>query len=141
MKGKMTCPICQGTGKITEDANEYEFQTRDPHSETCLTCSGTGEVAPRKKLPDGRAVCDLEPKDAKKKPKAKVPSGVHKMVEAFNKAPSLKQMQESLGAEDAADVLRIAAQGEFMIANLMIVKLSGNRESVINSLTELVKGL
>jgi len=59
MKGKMTCPICQGTGKITEDKDEYEFQTRDPHTQTCLTCSGTGEVAPRKRLPDGRAVSEI----------------------------------------------------------------------------------
>ena len=141
MKGKMTCPICQGTGKITEDANEYEFQTRDPHSETCLTCSGTGLVPPRKKLPDGRSVCDLERKDAKAKPRPKVPDGLHKMVGAFNKAPSLKQMLAELEDSDVTDVLRVADQNEFIQAKVMVLKLSGSGENVTNSIVQLLESM
>lgn len=141
MKGKMTCPICAGTGKITEDSNEYEFQTRDPHTQTCLTCSGTGEVAPRRKLPDGRAVCEIEPKATKAKPRAKVPDGVHKMVNAFNKAPSLKRMIEDLEDSDVTDVLRVADQGEFVLGKVMVVKLSGSRENVTNSIIQLLESM
>ena len=38
--GKLTCPVCAGTGKIKEDTNEYEFITRDPQTSRCLVCSG-----------------------------------------------------------------------------------------------------
>jgi len=141
MKGKMSCPICQGTGRITEDSNEYEFQTRDPHTQTCLTCSGTGLVAPRKRLPDGRAVCEIEPKATKAKPRPKVPDGVHKMVGAFNKAPSLKQMLADLEDTDVADVLRVADQGEFVLGKVMVVKLSGSRENVTNSIIQLLDSI
>lgn len=142
MKGKMTCPICAGTGKITEDSQEYEFQTRDPHTQTCLTCSGTGEVAPRKKLPDGRAVCDLEPKAAKQKPKVKVPSGWDKeRVAAFNKVPSLKQMLADLEDNDVADVLRVADQNQFIQAKVMVIKYSGSRENVTDSIIQLLESI
>jgi DnaJ-class molecular chaperone len=141
MKGKMSCPICAGTGKLYEDSAEYEFQTRDPHSETCLTCSGTGEVGIRQKLPDGRYVCDLEPKAAKKQPKAKVPSGVHKMVNAFNAAPTLRQMMADLESGDVAEVERIANQHEFILAKVMLIKLSGSRENVTNSIIDLFESL
>jgi len=141
MKGKMSCPICQGTGRITEDSNEYEFQTRDPHTQTCLTCSGTGLVAPRKRLPDGRAVCEIEPKATSAKPRPKVPDGVHKMVGAFNKAPSLKQMLAELEDSDVADVLRVADQGEFILGKVMLIKLSGSRENVTNSIVQLWESL
>lgn len=141
MKGKMTCPICAGKGKITEDSQEYEFQTRDPHTQTCLTCSGSGLVAPRKRLPDGRAVCEIEPKPAKAKPRAKVPDGVHKMVNAFNKAPSLKRMIEDLKDSDVTDVLRVADQGEFVLGKVMVVKLSGSRENVTNSIIQLLESM
>lgn len=141
MKGKMTCPICQGSGYIKEDSQEYEFQTRDPHTQTCLTCSGTGLVAPRKRLPDGRAVCEIEPKATKAKPRLKVPDGVHKMVSSFNKAPSLKQMLADLEDSDVADVLRVADQGEFVLGKVMVVKLSGSRENVTNSIIQLLESM
>lgn len=142
MKGKMTCPICLGIGRITEDSKEYEFQTRDPHTQTCFTCSGTGEVAPRKKLPDGRAVCDLEPKAAKQKPKAKAPSGWdQKRVAAFNKAPSLKQMLADLEDTDVGDVLRVADQNQFIQAKVMVVKYAGSRENVTDSIIQLLDSI
>ncbi len=144
MKGKMTCPICAGKGKITEDSQEYEFQTRDPHTQTCLTCSGTGEVAPRKKLPDGRAVCDLEPKAAKQKPKAKAPSGWdQKRVAAFKKAPSLKRMLADTFLEDAdvEAVLRVADQNEFIQAKVLVVKFAGSRENVTDSIIQLLDSI
>ena len=141
MKGKMICPICAGTGKITEDSQEYEFQTRDPHTQTCLTCSGTGMVPPRKKLPDGRAVCEIEPNATKAKPRPKVPDGVHKRVGAFNKAPSLKQMLADLEDSDVADVLRVADQNQLILAKVMVVKLSGSSENVTNSIIQLWESL
>ena len=58
-RGNMRCPVCKGKGKITENTREYEFITRDPVTSDCLVCGGTGQVGPRKKLPDGRGVHEL----------------------------------------------------------------------------------
>jgi DnaJ-class molecular chaperone len=51
VKGMKQCPICQGTGKVLEDSQEYEFLTRDPATNRCLHCDGKGLVGARKKLP------------------------------------------------------------------------------------------
>ena len=51
--GKIRCPICQGSGKVTEDAQEYVFETRDPRTNVCLICGGSGKIHNRVKLPDG----------------------------------------------------------------------------------------
>ncbi len=142
MKGKMICPICHGTGKLHEDSEEYEFQTRDPHSGTCLTCSGTGEVGIRQKLPDGRPVYELNAKAPKKKPKAKVPSGWDKeRVAAFNMAPSLKQMLADIEDGDTAEAIRIADENGFILAKVMLIQLSGSRENVTNSIIDLFESL
>lgn len=72
--GKLTCPVCAGTGKIKEDTNEYEFITRDPQTSRCLVCSGKGWVGTRTKLPNGKPVTELiEPhlRNAKKVAKGK----------------------------------------------------------------------
>ncbi len=57
--GKTKCPVCQGKGSLTEDAQQYEFVTRDPQTSTCLICNGTGEVGTNKKLPNGKHVNSL----------------------------------------------------------------------------------
>ena len=49
----MTCPICKGAGKITENTDEYEFETRSAITNRCLICDGSGKIAPRKILPNG----------------------------------------------------------------------------------------
>lgn len=70
----MNCPICNGTGRIKEDKQVYEFLTREPHNEMCLICMGSGKIAPRKKLPNGRFAHEMV--DAGKKtivPKVKPP--------------------------------------------------------------------
>lgn len=59
--GKRTCPICAGTGVVKEDANQYEFVTRDPITSKCMICNGTGEVGTNKKLPNGKHVNSLRP--------------------------------------------------------------------------------
>jgi hypothetical protein len=100
MKGKMSCPICQGTGKLHENSEEYELHTREPHSETCLTCSGTGMVGIRQQMPDGRPAYELNANAAKKQPKAKVPSDIQKMVESFNNAPPLPKLINYLHEKD-----------------------------------------
>jgi len=56
----MECPVCQGKGTITEDSRHYEFHTRDPKTEKCLVCNGTGVVSPNKKLPNGVAVRNVD---------------------------------------------------------------------------------
>jgi len=72
MKGKMKCPICHGSGTVTENTEEYQFETRDPITSRCLVCDGSGYISPRKKLPDGRTVCDLDKAaPAAKKPRLK----------------------------------------------------------------------
>ncbi|MDD3535186.1 MAG: hypothetical protein PHC50_03455 [Candidatus Cloacimonetes bacterium] len=58
-KGIITCPICQGSGKITENQEEYEFLHRDPITSRCLVCDGSGKIGVRKKLPDGRPARSL----------------------------------------------------------------------------------
>ncbi len=58
---KMTCPICKGSGKIHEDSVEYEFISRDAITKRCLYCDGSGMIAPRVKLPDGRFAHELNP--------------------------------------------------------------------------------
>ena len=52
-RGRMTCPVCKGLGKITEDAAEHEFVTRDPQTSRCLICAGRGWIGTRTKLPNG----------------------------------------------------------------------------------------
>lgn len=58
-KGHIHCPICKGTGTITEDAKEYEFHTRDPLTSRCLICDGSGTIGARTKLPDGTPASTL----------------------------------------------------------------------------------
>lgn len=57
--GKPKCPVCQGTGTVKEDANEYEFVTRDPISSKCLVCNGTGILNPSTKLPNGKRAFEV----------------------------------------------------------------------------------
>ena len=57
--GRMPCPICNGTGNVTEDAEQYSFITREPETNVCLICNGSGRIGPRKILPDGRGVYEL----------------------------------------------------------------------------------
>ena len=52
-KGRITCPACNGKGKITEDETVYEFVSRDPITSKCLVCNGRGMISPQKKLPNG----------------------------------------------------------------------------------------
>lgn len=59
------CPICKGSGSLTEDAEIYQFVTRDPQTNTCLICAGRGWMSPNKKLPDGRKAGKVNPKPAK----------------------------------------------------------------------------
>jgi hypothetical protein len=54
VKGMKQCPICHGTGKLHEDAQEYEFLTRDPRTDRCLYCDGWGYVGARKAAPGTR---------------------------------------------------------------------------------------
>lgn len=128
MKGKMTCPICAGTGKITEDSQEYEFQTRDPHSETCLTCSGSGLVAPRKRLPDGRAVCEIEPKE-------------HTQVK-LNDNPKAERepVTNSLNHEsmnNLAEVLK-GLHKQLMTVKVTVLHISGTRAEVLETIKEII---
>lgn len=58
-RGMTECPICGGKGKITEDTNVYDFVTRDPLTERCHICSGTGQVGFMTRLPNGRLVKDI----------------------------------------------------------------------------------
>lgn len=60
--GKSKCPICKGTGIVTEDSREYEFITRGPDSNRCLICNGKGYINSRQKLPDGREAHTIMPK-------------------------------------------------------------------------------
>lgn len=59
------CPICKGKGSLTEDAETYQFVTRDPQTNTCLICAGRGWMSPNKKLPDGRKAGKVNPKPSK----------------------------------------------------------------------------
>jgi hypothetical protein len=59
MKGSIECPICRGTGKVAENAQEYEFETRDSITSRCLICNGSGYVGAYKKLPDGTPAREL----------------------------------------------------------------------------------
>lgn len=76
MKGKMKCPICHGKGKITENAEEYMFETRDPETNTCLICMGTGLVGVRKVLPDGTPAKDVKNTEDTKGTEKRLDSGV-----------------------------------------------------------------
>lgn len=57
--GKPKCPVCHGSGTVKEDANEYEFVTRDPISSKCLVCNGTGILNPSTKLPNGKRAFEV----------------------------------------------------------------------------------
>lgn len=57
--GKIKCPICHGTGKVHENSDEYNYETRDPRTDRCLICNGSGIIHARKKLPDGQRVSEL----------------------------------------------------------------------------------
>lgn len=62
-----TCPICKGTGIVSENALEYPFVTRDQIHQRCLYCNGSGNIAPNKKLPNGVQVFQLAPGRQKRK--------------------------------------------------------------------------
>jgi hypothetical protein len=64
-KGYITCPVCRGAGKVTENSRKYDFVTRDPKTSGCLICAGTGHVPTRHLLPDGTRARDLPLKLAK----------------------------------------------------------------------------
>lgn len=75
------CPICLGTGVIKEDANQYEFVTREPISSRCLICNGSGKVWPCSKLPNGVAMHEMKAEkeqqkrlNVSKKAKVQVPA-------------------------------------------------------------------
>ncbi len=57
--GKPKCPVCHGSGLVTENAQEYEFVTRDPISSKCLVCNGTGVLNPSTKLPNGKRAYEV----------------------------------------------------------------------------------
>jgi len=57
--GKPRCPVCQGTGTVKEDAQEYEFVTRDPRTSRCMVCAGTGILNPSTKLPNGKRAFEV----------------------------------------------------------------------------------
>jgi len=58
-QGTIVCPVCQGQGKLSEDPEQYDFVTRDPQTNLCLICGGSGFIGPRKLLPDGRKAAEL----------------------------------------------------------------------------------
>ncbi len=58
-QGTIACPVCQGQGKLSEDPKQYDFVTRDPQTNICLICGGSGFISPRKLLPDGRKAAEL----------------------------------------------------------------------------------
>jgi len=60
---KITCPVCQGKGTLTENAKEYEFITRNPITSKCMICNGTGILNPNTKLPNGKRVIEVFRKD------------------------------------------------------------------------------
>mgnify|MGYP000884131889 CR=1 FL=1 len=64
-KGYITCPVCKGAGRVTENYRKYDFVTRDPRTSGCLICSGTGQVPTNHLLPDGTRARDLPLKLAK----------------------------------------------------------------------------
>ncbi len=57
--GRPKCPVCQGVGTVKEDATEYEFVTRDPMTNKCLVCNGTGILNPSTKLPNGKRAFEV----------------------------------------------------------------------------------
>lgn len=58
--GYSRCPVCGGSGTISESATDYEFLTRNPIDAKCLICNGTGLVNKMKKLPDGTRVKEIK---------------------------------------------------------------------------------
>ncbi len=64
-KGYITCPVCKGAGRVTENSRKYDFVTRDPKTSGCLICAGTGQVPTNHLLPDGTRARDLPLKLAK----------------------------------------------------------------------------
>lgn len=64
-KGYITCPVCKGAGRVTENSLKYDFVTRDPKTSGCLICAGTGKVPISHLLPDGTRARDLPLKLAK----------------------------------------------------------------------------
>jgi len=137
MKGKMTCPICQGTGKITEDKDEYEFQTRDPHTQTCLTCSGTGEVAPRKRLPDGRAVSEIGGKTSPKKKRA-FPKGGYTGKSPTNQGEHVADYRPlGIPVNDLKDIFKSLSESEITV-KVTTMYLSGTMDNITKLIKEII---
>lgn len=59
MRGRTNCPICKGTGTVTEDGKVYDFETRDPQTSKCLICNGEGTLPSSKRLPNGQPQSSL----------------------------------------------------------------------------------
>ena len=136
MKGRMTCPICAGTGKITEDTNEYEFQTRDPHTQTCLTCSGTGEVAPRKRLPDGRAVSEIGGKGSPEE-KAFPKGGFTGESPANQGEHAADYMPLGLSKSDLKDIFQGLSESEITV-KVTTIYLSGTMDNITKLIKEII---
>ena len=129
-KGFETCPVCHGEGTITENKEEYEYQHRDPVTERCLFCDGSGYVRNAKKPPEATPVAPIEAA-----PKAKKPV----LPKLPYEAPAQEEPQQPEDERIEADLRSAVPLSEFMSASVMIVKLSGHQDSVIETLVKLIR--
>lgn len=67
MRGRTNCPICKGTGTVTEDGKVYDFETRDPQTSKCLICNGAGTLPSSKRLPNGQPQSSLRYAEARRR--------------------------------------------------------------------------
>lgn len=100
--GKMQCPVCGGKGSIHEDADEYSFVTRDPDTNICLTCQGTGRVGPQKKLPNGKACWQIV-------------RNVHGTVNVDKKHKILTETGNEPGNDSIKPLLADAREGDLVL--------------------------
>lgn len=73
--GRPKCPVCQGTGELSEDTHEYEFVTRDPITSKCLVCNGTGILNRATKMPNGQRAFEVFPKADRRESKRRFITG------------------------------------------------------------------
>jgi len=147
---KMQCPVCKGQGKISEDSNEYMFETREPQTNVCLICAGTGLVGARKLLPDGKMVYQVAAEQApgsdhiaKSSKKIK---GLDSRLRGNDNRGSGNDKRESVPEVDCEqarlrlEALKAAMEPEERISvNIMMINVRGTSKKCAELTTNLAK--
>lgn len=128
-KGLTECPICHGSGRVTESL-DYEFVTRDPETSRCLICDGSGHVHPGKKLANGVRVASLNVSRKHQKHRKQVDIGIDTSV------PKALQTRLNKVLASGKDYLIVTETEPYYLDVYRMIRQSEKRQGTWTSLDE-----